>query len=233
MKHFLLVLSILFSPAIFGQVSGKNFIDQNYIEVTGTAKMEVVPDEIYLKIVLNEKDYKGKSLEEVENSMITKLQEIGIDTKKDLAINDYTSNFRNYWISKSEIVLLKEYQLLVREAKVAGSVFRELQKIGISNISIDRIENSKVQEYRKEVKINAIKAAREKAQSLAQAIDQSIGKAIYIEEHEKDYITSLSGKVSGVMVRNANSFSSTYEEPEIEFDKIILDYSILVRFELK
>lgn len=234
-KHIFFIIFILISTTVFGQNGEKNFIDQNYIEVTGKAIMEIIPDEIYLKILINEKEFKGKNLTEVENSMIAKLQEIGIETKKDLSIKDYSSNFKNYWIAKSEIVLIKEYQLLVREAKVAGTVFQELQKLGISNISIDRIENSKIQEYRKEVKINAIKAAQDKASSLAIAINQTIGKAIYIQEFENNYINSLSGKVAGIQVRSANSITSSSNsfEPDIEFEKIKLDYSIMVRFELK
>jgi len=225
----------MISATVFGQNGEKNFIDQNYIEVTGKAIMQIIPDEIYLKILINEKENRGKSLIELENSMIAKLQEIGIETNKDFSIIDYTSNFKDYWIVKSDIVLTKEYQLLVRNAKVAGKVFQELQKLGISNISIDRIENSKIQEYRQEVKINAIKAAREKANSLAIAIDQTIGKAIYIQELDNNYMNRMAGKAAGMQIRAANSITSiaNSQEPEIEFEKIELDYSVIVRFELK
>ena len=235
MKNILFVLSIMISATVFGQNGEKNFIDQNYIEVTGKAIMQIIPDEIYLKILINEKENRGKSLIELENSMIAKLQEIGIETNKDFSIIDYTSNFKDYWIVKSDIVLTKEYQLLVRNAKVAGKVFKELQKLGISNISIDRIENSKIQEYRQEVKINAIKAAREKANSLAIAIDQTIGKAIYIQELDNNYMNRMAGKAAGMQIRAANSITSiaNSQEPEIEFEKIELDYSVIVRFELK
>jgi len=235
MKNILFVLSIMISATVFGQNGEKNFIDQNYIEVTGKAIMQIIPDEIYLKILINEKENRGKSLIELENSMIAKLQEIGIETNKDFSIIDYTSNFKDYWIVKSDIVLTKEYQLLVRNAKVAGKVFQELQKLGISNISIDRIENSKIQEYRQEVKINAIKAAREKANSLAIAIDQTIGKAIYIQELDNNYMNRMAEKAAVMQIRAANSITSiaNSQEPEIEFEKIELDYSVIVRFELK
>ena len=64
MKLTTLVLCLFLSWGISrAQTGEKNFIDQNYIEVTGTAEMEIVPDEIYLKIVLSEKDKGKKSLE--------------------------------------------------------------------------------------------------------------------------------------------------------------------------
>ena len=145
------------------------------------------------------------------------------------------SNFRSYWILKSDIQLAKEYQLLVRDAKLAGKVFAELQTIGISGISIERVDNSKLLDYKKEVKVNAIKAAQDKAKALTAAIGQNVGKAIYIQEMDNGYYNPMEGRAAGLQVRGVNSLSSAYEasEPDIEFEKIKLEYSILVRFELK
>lgn len=236
MKNIFFALTILISSTVFGQIGEKNFIDQNYIEVTGKSEMEITPDKIYLKMIVNEKDFKNKSITEVEKLMIDKLQEIGIDPKKDLSVMDIASNFKYYFIQRTDILLVKEYQLLVHEAKTAGKVIVELQKLGISNITIDRIDHSKILEYKKEVKINAVKAAQEKAKSMAMAINQDIGRAIYIQEIENNIYDGLQGKVPGIQIRGyANSLTSVSEsvEPEIEFEKIKLDYSIIIRFELK
>jgi uncharacterized protein len=235
MKTYLITLMILISTFVYGQNGEKNFIDQNYIEVTGTAEMKITPDEIFLKIIINEKDFKNKTLVEMEKQMLDKLTEIGIDYKNDLSIKDIASNFKYYLILKTDILLVKEYQLLVRDAKTAGKVITELQKIGISNTNIDRIDNSKLQEYKKEIKINAVKAAQEKAKSMALAINQDIGKAIYIKELENNLIRQLEGKVAGIQIRglsNTVSSVSNFAEPEMEFEKIELFYSIIVRFEL-
>ena len=63
-------------------------------------------------------------------------------------------------------------------------VFQELESLGISNINIERIDHSELDKFREEVKVAAIKAAKQKAEALAGAIDQSIGKAIYILEQD-------------------------------------------------
>jgi len=236
MKNIIIAVTILISTTAFGQTGEKNFIDQNFIEVTGKAEMEVIPDEIYLKIIINEKDFKNKSLLEIENSMVSKLQEIGIDPKKEISIKDIASNFKYYLLLKTDILLVKEFQVLVHDGKTAGKVIIELQKLGISNTKIDRIDNSKLIEYRKEVKINAIKAAQDKAKSMALAINQDIGRALFVKEIENNYYNSLQGKVAGVQIRgmsNSSTSISNNPEPDIEFEKITLDYSILVRFELK
>ncbi len=198
--------------------------------------MEIVPNEIYLKIVLNAKDFKGKgTLEEIEKSMIAKLQEIGIDIAKDLAIKDMTSNFKDYWIKASEINSIKVFQLKVTDAKTAGSVYRELESIEISNITIERVDHSELQEFKQQVKISAIKAAKQKAESLTAALNQNCGKAIYIEELDNQAYKAMHGYAAGatsnIMIRGASSLGIT-SDPEIEFEKIKLEYSILARFEL-
>ncbi len=83
--------------------------------------------------------------------------------------------------------------------------------------------------------ISAIKAAKQKAESLAGAINQSCGKAIYIEELNNQVNKTKQGYVAGttsnIVIRGVSSLNKSFT-PEIEFEKIKLEYSILVRFEL-
>jgi len=241
MKHLIIGLLLTISLTGFTQTGDKNFIDQNYIEVTGKAEMEIVPDMIYLKIILSDKDNKNKqSLDEIDKSMFNKLTEIGVDVSKDLSIKDFVSNFKSYWISKTDIVLTKQYQLIVHDTKTLQKVYFEFQKLGISNVSIDKLDHSKIEQFRKEVKINAIKAAKDKAESLTAAINQTIGKALFIQE--ADYLNpyllsnSLQGRAAGVNVRirgTSSNYSNDSSAPEIEFEKINLEYTIIARFEIK
>ncbi len=235
MRNLILVFFILTSLTSFSQSGEKNFIDLNYIEVVGKSEMEISPDLIYLKVLLNEKDTKNKiSVSELEKQMIQKLQEIGIDIEKDLLIKDISSNFKYYLLTKNAILLSKEYQILVRNGKTASQVFLELEQIGISNVSIDKLEHSQIVEFRRQTKLNAIKAAKEKAESLAIAINQNIGRAVYIQE-----IDNKSGVLrssNSIMIRGASSiYGSKASSPALDFDfeKISIEYSILCRFELK
>ena len=237
MKNLILGLVLTTSLTAFSQNGEKNFIDQNYIEVTGKAEMDIIPDLIYLNIILSEKDMKNKqSLEEIDKSLINKLTEIGIDISKDLSIRDFASKFKYYWISKSDIILTKEYQLIVHDTKTLQKVYLELQNLGISNLSIFKLDHSKIEQFRKEVKVNAIKAAKEKAEFLTSSINQSIGKAIYIEEqNNRDLINAMYLNKASSNIRMGGSIENQSEssQPEVEFEKINLQYSILVRFELK
>ena len=78
------VAALLLFSANIVSAQEKNFIDTPYIEVTGKAEMEVVPDEIYVGITINEKDNKGKvSVDQQEQEMFKQLKEIGIDVEKE------------------------------------------------------------------------------------------------------------------------------------------------------
>lgn len=223
----------------YGQESGKNLSERSFIEVNGYAEKLITPNRIYLKIVVNEKDYKGKTLADVENSMITKLKEIGIDVSKELVIKDFISNFKNYRFLKADVLLMKEYQLLVYDSKTACKVVTEFEKLGISNVSIDKLDHSDIEKFRREVKLEAIKSAKENANALVAAIDQEIGRAIYISENGSN--TNMTGALQGqngrIMIRGMSSgkglYGSKASDPSIEFEKIKLDYDIIVGFELK
>jgi uncharacterized protein YggE len=236
MRNLLIGFILLISTAIFAQTGDKNFIDQNYIEVIGKSEMEITPDLIYLKVLLNEKDTKNKiSIPELESKMIEKLKEIGIDIAKNLLVKDISSNFKYYLLTKNEILLSKEYQILVNSGKTASQVFLELEKIGISNVSIDRLENSNIVQFRKDVKVNAIKSAKEKAESLTSALNQSVGRAIFIQEIENNFNNSRAS--NSIMIRGVSSniygAKASSSALDFDFEKIMIEYSILCRFELK
>ena len=232
MKTKLVILLLMFASISYAQME-KNFIDQPYIEVTGKAELDVIPNEIYMQIIINETDNKGKkSVETLEKEMMKKLKEIGIDITKDLSIKDFTSNFKSYFLKKTDILTSKKYQLLVHDGKTAGMVFFELESIGLSNISIERVDNSELTRLRNKVKVNAIKAAKEKASMLAHAIGQMASSAIFIQEQNPGYYRRPQ-MATNIMVKSMAMDASPEVMPEIEFEKIHLEYSILVRFALQ
>lgn len=234
MKKTLLILALLLSLNTFGQTGQKNFIDQNYIEVNGTSEIEVSPDKIFINITINEKDHKGKTVNDVEKLMVDKLTTLGIDIQKQLSIRDFVSNLKNNWILRNEIQSIKQYELLVEDSETVSKVFKELNSLGISSISIDRLENSEIEKHKREAKSKAIKQAKENAETLVQAIGQEIGRALLIsEENYPQNITGiLQGRVAGVRIRGASS-SISETTPEIEFEKIKVECQVKVLFELK
>ncbi len=236
MKQILILLTLIFSICANAQIGQKNFIDQNYIEVNGNSEIKVTPDKIFLKIVINEKEHKGKTVNEVEKAMADQLTGIGVDLQKQLVIRDFMSNLKSTWILKSEIQSIKQYELLVYDAQTVALVFKELNELNIPNISINRLENSEIEKHKKEAKVKAIQQAKENAEALAQTIGQEIGRALLITEEE--FIGDVYGnqvrKESAIKLRGYSSGGWNWpDSPDIEFEKINIEYRIKVFFELK
>ncbi|HBH24539.1 MAG TPA: SIMPL domain-containing protein [Cytophagales bacterium] len=188
------------------------------------------------KIINNEEDNKAKqTLEEIEESMIRKLQQLEINLDSALKVIDIASNLKQYWLAKDNIFTSKEYLLLVHDATTAGRVFRELETINISNITIQLLEHSKIEYFRKLVKIEAVKAAKAKAEAMSNAIGQSAGRALYIEELNS--VNRFQGYMPGVantiMVRGTSEiYGNRSPGPIIEFGKLELEYKVMARFKL-
>lgn len=235
MKKMLFLLAVLFMQQAFAmaQAGEKNFIDQHYIEVTGNATLEIVPDEIYMKIILDEKITKGKqSILQLETNLFDILKKLNIDTKKSLSIRDASSNYKLRQLKKPDVLAMKEYILCVNNAETVGRIFTELDQAGISNVSIDKIDHSQIEKLRQDVKINAIKAAKEKAIALTGAIGQKTGLALYVYEYPTN---NERGKFTPRIQSNvAMDYASpgTSGASDVDFEKITLESSILVRFEM-
>ena len=185
MKKLITLSILLLTFTTNAQNFQKNFIDQNYIELTGTSRLELTPNEIYLKISINENNKNGKlSVEEQEELMVKTLTNIPITLDNNFKIIDYTSNFRYFFLKKTDIRKSKTYQLKLANGLEVGKVYLALENIGISNISIEKIDHNELEKFKLETKIKAIKLAKTKAEKYTEAIGQNLGKAIYIQEVE-------------------------------------------------
>ena len=93
MKKTFYLLSFFICSLAFGQA--KNFIDQPYLETTAKVDSLVTPDQIYLSIYIHEgEDRNRTSLEKQERTMANVLENLGIDLKKQLKVDNLASNYK-------------------------------------------------------------------------------------------------------------------------------------------
>ena len=213
----------------------KNFIDQPYLETSATVDTSVIPDMIYMSIILDEKDKRNKkSLEELETDMIAQLKLIEIDVEEQLSVMDMGSNFKKYFLRGKDIIKKKKYSLLVYDALTAGKVAQNLESIGISNVTLDRFEISNIDELTVKLKSKAIMKAKLQAEHLVEPLDQSIGRAIHISDiiynnrlffdpdtYEESVIIGYS--------HDAKSFSPA----DLNFEKIVVSSEVRVNFRIE
>ena len=227
MKRMMIVVAALLmaSPLVAQQ---KSFLDQPYIEVTGRAEMEVAPDEIYVLITINEQDSKGKTtVLQQEKDMVRRLKDLGIDVDKKLVVQD----MMNAQLKK-DVATSKSYMLEVNSATQLAHVFQALQTIGISDAAVERTDVSNMDELRQQVRGASAKAARQNAEILAAALGQKVGKAIFVQDNSY-YSRPYSNVVLTRTMKVADAGVAATAAPTLEFQKITIDHSVLVRFMLE
>lgn len=234
MKKISLLILTLISLNVFSQE--KNFIDLPYLETSAKCDTLVTPDRIFLKIIISEKDTKGKiSVEELETTMNDRLKKIGINTQTQLTLKDLASNYKKYLLKQQDIQKTKNYSLLVYDSKVAGKVLAELEEIGISNVTLEKTEYSKIDEMFFTLKQKAVEKAKKQANYMAKALNQKIGSAIFISDLktivDRNNITNFELQ-EVVMVGYSNRSKQNYVPIDIEFEKIGIESQIYIKFKI-
>lgn len=235
MNKLLLTLTLCLTVCLSAIGQMKNFIDQPYIEVSGYADTLVTPNLIYIKIIIAEKDSRDKiPLEEQESKMIAAFKSMGIKTETDLTTSDMLSNYKFYLLKQKDILKTKEYLLKVTTAETASTVFVQLEDLGISNTSIDKVEHSDIEKLKNICRKRAIENSHQKAVVLTKPISQTIGNAIHITDNETNFDDQLQGRVASVQIRGYSSLEKAkYVAPKIEFEKIKVSATVSVKYILK
>ena len=229
-KSIFLIACLVVSSIGFSQ--SKNFIDQPYLETSAKVDTLVTPDRIFLNILITERDTKGKiSVEELENRMAEKVRSLGIDLDRQLTLADLSSNFKKYFLKQQDVLKSKAYSLLVYDALSAGEVILGLEEIGISNVSIDRTEYSKIEELKLELRSKAIVKAKKQAEAMVQPLGQNLGAAIYISDLNSQIYNRLEGRAAGVVIRGYSA-KADIRPIDIDFEKIKVESQLNVNFRL-
>jgi hypothetical protein len=183
MKKTTLLLSFLYSTLIIGQNAQTRCEEKPYIEVIGTAEKLVNPDEIFIEFSIQEKFDKGGkiSIDSQMEKLKSGLKSLNIPLTN-LSILDADLDYTRIHLFRKESLTKNNYLLKVADSKLVENVFKMFQIIEIKDAYISKVSYSKIDSLKKEVKIIAIKAAKEKASYLLEAIGEKLGKPLIINE---------------------------------------------------
>ena len=203
----------------------------SYIQVNGRAEKEIAPDEFYLQIIINERDSKGKiSVESQQRDMIAALKRAGVDVEKQLKMANLSSEF----FKKNTSVATAKYQLQLGSSAMVAKVWQALDGLGISNVSILKVSHSKIEQYKAEVRVEAMQNARQSAATLAEAVGQKIGKGFYIYDSNNNVMPVFYDNMA--VMRSAKAMGvaedAAADEP-LDFKTIKLQYNVQAKFVLE
>ena len=233
MKKVFLLAFVLFA---WSMVVNAQESDGKYIEVTGSSEIEVVPDEIHFLIQIKEywqEEYTGKSNKEedfrtkvplamIEKDLRRSLRKIGI---ADDAIR--TQEIGDYWRQRGkEFLIGKQLDIQLTDFEQINSIIRSVNTWGIESMRIGELKHKDLPMYRKQGKIEALKAAREKASYLVEAMGQELGEVIRIVE-------PVDNNISRYLPFQAQSNVSMGTAATEQYRVIKLRYEMTARFAIK
>lgn len=227
---------LLFNGFIQAQQQVNPLESTPYIEVTGEGETEIVPDEIFLRFTLKER-YDGKkktALDELEKEMRQLLAKNKFSIEN-LSLADANSNYITIKRQKKDVLQSKDFILKVSTTHELTDLWNILDEVEAQNAFVSRVDHSRMEEFEKEVKIKAVKNAKEKADYLLSAVGEQSGKILFLQERENFSPMYMTKSVQRAEVAMADSGidNSTPAEPAISFQKIKLNYKVFARFAIE
>jgi uncharacterized protein len=212
------------------------------ITVSGSAEMEIIPDEIYVQVDLREYDKKGDKtpIDKIKNAFLQNLRNLGIpDSLISIASYEGYNGYQWWWKKrKKELELMASisYQIKLKDAYKIDQIVNILDDDATQNFQIVRTSHSRITEFRKQLKIQAVKAAKDKALYLTEAISEKAGEAISINEPADVsvyYFTPRGYTEANKYANVATAGTTAPDQAAIDFKKIKLKFDVNVVFALK
>lgn len=232
-----------FTTTVFAQQPATVNPFPKTITVSGSAEMEIIPDEIYVNITLREYQKKGESkkeLETIKTQFLEYCKSAGIPDSV-ISISSFTgyNNYYNFRKKKKDNDLMASivYQVKFKDSRTMDLLVEKLDDEATQNFVIASTSHSKMTEFRKQLKIKAIQAAKDKGIYLTEAIGEKLGAAITINE---PVVTDIYSSNDNIRIRGTNSFTSNmvFEKKDeysqqVDFKKIKLRFEVSVIFALQ
>lgn len=238
MKKILVCLAAV--SAIFTASAQQPAKTERTINVTGIAEMEVVPDEIYVQVTLQEYDKKGAGkigLDQIKSQFLEACKSIGL-TEKEISVQSYSGADGNFWIYKKkkkqnpDLKASIVYSIKLSSVKTMDALVNKLDDEATQDFSIAKVSHSQLTAFKKQLNEEAIKAAKNKAIYLAAAIDEQIGNAITISE-PIEINNSYVPQTRMFTANTAMSYAAESAPMDVDFKKIKLQFQVSVTFALK
>ncbi|MET0462007.1 MAG: SIMPL domain-containing protein [Chitinophagaceae bacterium] len=238
MKTFAAMFAILFvTQATIAQQGQPGYSLNPFpktITVNGSAELEIIPDEIYVQIRLMEYQKKGdpkKDLEKIKADFLAACKAVGLSDSL-ISIASYAGNNNYYEVKKKKAPdMLAEitYQVRFSGSKQMDQLVEKLDDEATKSFRIVSTSHSRIADIKKQLKIKAIQAAREKGVYLTEAIGEKLGEAVTINE-PAEWSQPLYANVSYAKMDNIGGENGG---EAIDFKKLKFKFDVSVVFAIR
>lgn len=217
-----------------GLMVAEDKLSPRVVRVMGTAEVKVVPEWAVIEVGVQKQDVSARAAKQAADatarSILTTIHENGIDDKDVQTISFSLQPQFDFRKGRTLTGFVAEQTLsiTVRNLSKLDSLLESLIQAGGNRINSIEYEASDLRKYRDQARNLAVKAAREKAQALAGALNQEIGRAYAIEEVPEPVYQSSPVANTSFEVK----LSSSQGGPTTAAGQKTISASIVVAFEL-
>lgn len=224
----LILLPLLLLPFF---LTAQEEFKKPFIEVTGTAFREIEPNELYVVIRLKEfeENRQKTSLESLEKDFFNAVKTAGIDRKR-VELADAGSGLEKFRRKDKEAFREKSFQIKLTSAAELEKFIEKLSPVKVDSVDVTRLHHSDYEKLKLELKVEALKAAQAKAETLVQSIGAEVGKPLMIRDF--DFGQPYMEMNANVRMMKMDSDQAQGGEP-IAFRKIKMQAQITAQFEIK
>jgi uncharacterized protein YggE len=202
--------TLIFAFLCTQYVSAQNYDPRRTISVSGTAEVKVVPNEVVISMAVETNNMSlDKAREENDSktsAVLSMARKYGIEEKFiqtshmqveprfDNRYNTYETErkFLGYYVTKNITITLRDvskFEKFIADALTLGTNYIHSTDFGTTDL----------RKYKDQARLDAIRAAKEKATALAGELGQKIGKPITITEGS---VQPIYGYLRGTMTSN-------------------------------
>jgi uncharacterized protein len=236
MKRFILALSVLLTTFSSDAQTPALKTYPKTIQVTGISELNIDPDEIHVLVTLKEFEKKGKEKTDIgtiRKGFLASVRKVGIvDTT--IRISSLNGNSGVEWWrkknQKDELYASVTYEIVFNDAQKIDELTDLLDDDATEHFVVSKITHSNLVGLQKQLRIDALKAAKAKAVYLAEAISENVGSAITITEISFPQVFDNVGAYANTMSFKNEDMAATSKP---EFKKLNLKSEMSVVFEIR
>jgi Protein of unknown function (DUF541) len=156
------------------------------------------------------RDKKKTTIEELESGLISFVEKTTLTPRANIKMDDIDANVIALKRREKDAIIEKKFVIKFSDFLKVNTLLGAMDSLNCSFVKVIRISHSKIEEYKREVRIMAMKNAQEKAGYLLEAVNSKVGKPIKVAE--KDPSVALEAEFGETMRRAPALFSTVYSK---------------------
>jgi len=204
------------------------------VKTTGTAEVKVTPDRAVIQVGVERQSATAKGAKAAADStsrkLLAALKAQGADDKdiQTAYLDLQPTSYYQKQVRINNFTATQSLSVTIRDLSKLDSVMDAVMSAGANRIDGIEYQSSELRKYRDQARAEAVKAAKEKAVALAQALGDQIGKTYSIEEVQQSNGYQTFGLAANAVI----SAGVPPPPPSTAPGQLTVSASVMVSFDL-